>query len=84
MNGWDVWGAIKMRRAWDVLAVEKLQSFTQVAKLTCREGAVSNPKEPGLGKRLLLILLEVESSLDSKAKIPCSHWKVNSMQLFHV
>lgn len=82
MNGWNVWDSKKWEELGRILAFEKLQLFTQVAKLTCREGTGYNPKKPGLGERLLLILPGMESRLDSKAQISCSHWKVNSIQLF--
>lgn len=63
-----------MGRARGILAIEKLLPSTQVAKLACREGAVSNPrnKDP-IGSKDPTPLPGVENRLDSKAKISSSH-----------
>lgn len=63
-----------MGRPWGILAIENLLPYTQVAKLACREGAVSNPRNKGpIGSKDPAPLPGVENRLDSEAKISSSH-----------
>jgi hypothetical protein len=77
-NGWNVWGAIKMERAWSILAVKELEPSIQVAELAFKAGAASKAKDQGLQEE------SYHGARSRKPKFPVPYGKVNSTEHFQV